>query len=294
MTAEPTPGVAELVRAARNSQQALHRQHAAFTTLVERFEAMAFAEAYSATGEVESARDASQQAFLEAWRRLPTLRDPAAFGGWLKRLVRTQCARARRRADGPGRPQSVDVIPSPQNVEEEISRRDTAARVRGSVAALPAGEREAVMLFYFLGESLRDTARAMGTSVGTAGKRLYSARLRLRRTLSRDIAAALAGPSAAFTRDVLAGVFREFEGEYRFSERPRQPVLIRRVGNLLLSYAGGQRNVLASRERDRLTAVEFDGEARFQRYRNGRIRQFVYYEFGRRLGVARKLTTSGR
>lgn len=292
MNPDPAPGVAELVRTARDPLQALHRQHAAFTTLVERFEAMAFAEAYSATGDVESARDASQQAFLEAWRRLPTLRDPAAFGGWLKRLVRTQCDRARRRADRPGRRDSIAAIPAPQNVEEETSRRDTAARVRGSVAALPAREREAVVLFYFLGESLRDTARAMGTTVGTAGKRLYSARLRLRRTLSRSIAAAIAGPTAAFTRAVLAGVFREFEGEYRFPGRPRQPVLIRSVGNLLLSYAGGQRNVLASRKRDTLTAVEFDGEARFQRYRDGRIRQFVYYEFGRRLGVARKITPS--
>ena len=289
MNMDPAPGVAELVRAARDPRQALHCQHAAFTTLVERFEAMAFAAAFSQTGDVESARDASQQAFLEAWRRLPTLRDPAAFGGWLKRLVRTQCARARRRADGPGRPDGMATIPSPQNVEEETSSRDTESRVRGSVAALPAPEREAVVLFYFLGESLRDTARAMGTSVGTAGKRLHSARLRLRRTLSRDFAAAIAGPSTAFTRAVLAGVFREFEGEYRFPGRPRQPVLIRRMGNLLLSYAGGQRNVLASRERDTLTAVEFDGEARFERYRNGRIRQFVYYEFGRRLGVARKI-----
>jgi len=289
MSADPAPGVAELVRAAQDPRQALHCQHAAFTTLVERFEAMAFAAAFSQTGDVESARDASQQAFLEAWRRLPTLRDPAAFGGWLKRLVRTQCARARRRADGPGRPDGMATIPSPQNVEEETSSRDTEARVRGSVAALPAPEREAVVLFYFLGESLRDTARAMGTTAGTAGKRLHSARLRLRRTLSRDFATAIAGPSTAFSCAVLAGVFREFEGEYRFPERPRQPVLIRRVGNLLLSYAGGQRNVLASRERDTLTAVEFDGEARFERYRNGRIRQFVYYEFGRRLGVARKV-----
>ena len=144
MSPDPAPSVAELVRASRDLRQALHRQHAAFTTLVERFEAMAFAEAYAATGEVESARDASQQAFLEAWRRLPTLRDPAAFGGWLKRLVRTQCARARRRADRPGNGDSIAAIPSPQNVEEETSSQDTAARVRGAVAALPAREREEI------------------------------------------------------------------------------------------------------------------------------------------------------
>ena len=65
--------------------------------LVERFEEMALATAFPACEDIEAARDACQEAFLMAWRLLPRLREPAAFGVWLKRLVRTQCARARRR-----------------------------------------------------------------------------------------------------------------------------------------------------------------------------------------------------
>ena len=39
-----------------------------------------------------------------------------------------------------------------------------------------------------------------------------------------------------------------------------------------------------------LVPAEFDGEARFQRNRRGLLSHFVYYEFGRRLGIARKVT----
>jgi hypothetical protein len=36
-------------------------------------------------------------------------------------------------------------------------------------------------------------------------------------------------------------------------------------------------------------STEFDGEACFLRDRQGRVTGFVYYEFGRRLGVARRV-----
>lgn len=50
---------------------------------------------------------------------------------------------------------------------------------------------------------------------------------------------------------------------------------------------------LASRRPDALVTTEFDGEGRFHRDREGRISHFVYYEFGRRLGVARKVQKTG-
>ena len=56
-----------------------------------------------------------------------------------------------------------------------------------------------------------------------------------------------------------------------------------------MSYSGGQRNVLASTKTDAIVAIEFDGEGRLRRDAYGRVSHFVYYEFGRRLGVARKV-----
>jgi RNA polymerase sigma-70 factor, ECF subfamily len=296
MSSSASRSTADLVRLARDSRSPIHQQHAAFTLLVERFEEMAFATAIRTCDDVESARDNCQEAFLVAWRRLAALREPAAFGGWLKCLVRTQCARSRRKpsalagvCDLVG--EGAALSDSANDVTEVLSRRETNQLIRRVVNDLPAPERQAITLFYFLGEPLRGVARAMGISLGSAGKRVHSARLRLRKRLPRSLAEAFltAAPTPAFARCVLAGVFEEFEGEYRFPSRPAHPVFIRREGEVLVSYARGQRNVLASRKVDVLSVTEFDGEGRFRRSKSGRISHFVYYEFGRRLGVARKL-----
>lgn len=288
--------IADLVRCARESRASIREQHAAFAMLVERFEEMAFATAIEACGDVELARDACQEAFLIAWRKLPALRDPAAFGGWLKRLVRTQCVRARQRAtSAESRGWS---LPETQSCDtaEVVARQEVQALVREAVLSLPSAEREAVLLFYFLGESLRDVARALGVSVGSAGKRIYNARLRLRRNLPRSVTASflMGAPTPSFARRVRAGIFDELVGEYRFDERPGHRVVVRREGDVLASYAGGQRNVLTSRGPDTLVPAEYDGEARIRRGPGGRVSHFIYYESGRRLGVARKLKKASR
>ncbi|HEU5219108.1 MAG TPA: sigma-70 family RNA polymerase sigma factor [Gemmatimonadales bacterium] len=296
MTGIRMAGVAELVRRARDEQATVHQQQAAFTVLVERFEHMAFATAYRLSPDADQARDACQEAFLLAWRSLRDLREPAAFGAWLGRLVRTQCARARRRR-GASPPAGAGPAPRSEGAPgalDLLSRSEMETEVRRAVAELPDGEREAVTLFYFLGEPLRIVARALGVSLGTAGKRVYTARLRLRRTLRKSVTEEfLAGaPTPSFGRRVQAGIFDEFVGEYRFVARPDHRVVVRREGGVLAGYAGGQRNLLWSPEADALAPMEYDGEARFRRNRCGRVTEFVYYEFGRRIGVARKIPAS--
>ena len=278
--------VGDLVRRARRPRASIRDRHAAFSALVDRFEQMAFATALRACDDAELARDACQEAFLLAWRSLPRLHEPDAFGGWLKRMIRTQCAHARRRQRAPE--------PLPERLAdpaELAGRRELQSRLRRALRELPEDERDAIALFYFLGEPLRVVARELRVSVGSAGKTLYDARLRLRRRLPRSLAQECLArrPTTAFARRVRDGVFDELVGEYRFPSRPDHVVLIRREGPLLVSYAGGQRNVLASRKADALVATEFDGEGRFLRDGRGRVSRFVYYEFGRRLGVALKV-----
>ena len=292
MTGTAECGIADLVRRARDSRTSIREQHAAFAMLVQRFEEMALTTALQACKDAESARDACQEAFLLAWRKLPALREPAAFGGWLKRLVRTQCARARRRgASAESRGWALPELPEDScDIAESVGRCEVQALVRSAVMGLPPGEREAVIHFYFLGESLRAVARVLGVTVGSAGKRVYEARLRLRRGLPRSVTESFwMAPALSFARSVHTGLLDELAGEYRFDERPSHRVVVRREGDVLVSYAGGQRNVLISRTPDTLAAAEYDGEARFRRNRRGHVSHFIYYEFGRRLGVARKL-----
>ena len=274
-----------LVRRARGARVPLAEQHAAFARLVALHEQMAFATALASLRDPEAARDAAQEAFLAAWRELPQLRTPAAFPGWLQRLVRTQCARIRRKQQQP-----PAGAPLPEN-DDAIVRMERRRLLARALEQLVPDDREALLLFHVLGESQRRIAEIFGVPETTIGKRLYAARLRLRRLLPRALAAEflVTAPARDFLRRVQAGMFDEVVGTYRFESQPERIVIIRRAGELLISDAGGQRNILASRGDDALVTTAFDGEGRFRRDRRGRITHFVYYEFGRRLGVARKL-----
>ncbi len=286
--------VATLVQRARSARASLQHRQAAFAELVHRFERAAFSIAVDLTGDADVARDVCQDAFLDAWRLLGTVREPAAFAGWLRRLVHTHAARWRRKQQATvSSDESIAVVADGSDAADPAHvavRKETLRLIWSAVNALSPSQREVVILFYFLGEPMRAIAAATRTPIGTVGKRLHSARLALRRELPRSIASGFlaAAPTAAFAQQVLTGVFAEFEGEYRFAARPDHPVLIRREGGLLVALAGGQRTVMASSEPDVLRSTVFDGDARFERDARGRITHFVYYEFGKRLGVARK------
>ena len=69
----------------------------AFDHLVRRFQDMSVGYALTLLSDDRtSAEDASQEAFLEAYRCLGALRIPAAFPGWLRRIVFKHCDRVRR------------------------------------------------------------------------------------------------------------------------------------------------------------------------------------------------------
>ena len=96
-----------LVRSARDGDRA------AFGTIVRRFQDVAFGGAFSWLGDAEEARDAAQDAFIEAWEELANLQEPAAFPGWFRRIVIKQVDRHLRRRR-PQVPAAVlDGLPSP-------------------------------------------------------------------------------------------------------------------------------------------------------------------------------------
>src|SRR5450432_1765322 len=71
----------------------------AFSRLVARFQGMVVGYAFSWVGDL--AEDVAQDAFVEAFLRLHQLREPSAFPGWLRRIVRKHCDRCTRRKRAP-------------------------------------------------------------------------------------------------------------------------------------------------------------------------------------------------
>ena len=271
-----------IVKRARDDQSSLDEQHAAFGELVRRFGGMALSVALRMLDDIDEAQDATQEAFLTAWLKLRTLRRPASFGAWLKLLVRTQCSRRiRKRATAFAEPPFVAAA----DVRE---RRRLIAR---SMTSLTASEYRALVLFYFLGRTLKEIGQLLRIPTATAGKRLYTARLKLRRSLPPSLRNEFVRrrPGSEFARRIRQGIFDQYVGTYRFDRRPDLIVRIERRDDRLISVGGGQCHVLASINDELLITEAYDGEGRFRRDRNGRVTDFIYYEFGKRLGIAKKV-----
>jgi RNA polymerase sigma-70 factor, ECF subfamily len=277
--------IAKLVEKARDPSASLQEQHAAFGQLVQQSQHIVFGLALASLRDVEEAQDATQDAFATAWHRLLQLRDPAAFAPWLRAIVATACTRQRRKRV------RVPDDPTRRATVEAGDRLNYQSVVASALERLPAGERHATVLFYFLGYTLPQIAKLLRLKPGTVGKRLHSARLRIRRGLPRSVRGDFVrlAPSKQFVEQVSRGLLDEYVGEYRFDRRPDLVVSITRQGDTLVSESGGQRQVLVSVGQQSLLTIQYDGEGRFKRNRRGEVTHFVYYEFGRRLGIARKM-----
>lgn len=157
----------------------------AFEILVHRFQDMAVGYGYSILRNFQSAEDAAQEAFFEAYRNLDQLREPGAFPGWFRRIVFKQCDRQIRRADFVAVP-----IDSTENFawtnptqDDAMEQREMQDQIMAAVDSLPDHERAATMLYYISGYSQNEVAEFLDVPVSTVKKRLHTARKRLREML---------------------------------------------------------------------------------------------------------------
>jgi RNA polymerase sigma factor (sigma-70 family) len=158
----------------------------AFGRLVCRFQDMAYGYAYSILGDFALAEDATQEAFLHTYYRLGDLRAPAAFPGWLRRIVFKYCDRLTRRKRVPVVALDVvgDLPSASAGPEAVVVHREARDEVLEMVGALPQNERIATTLFYMDGYSQKEVAEFLQVPVTTVKNRLYAARKRLRERMT--------------------------------------------------------------------------------------------------------------
>lgn len=229
---------------------------------------------------------------------LPTLRDPGLFPAWFKRILASQCGRLRRRKKTTELHDGETPDPSSSEFEEMLSKREIRRLVQDALQALPPSQRLVVALFYFAGQDQAAIAKFLGVPSSTVAKRLFAARRTLApllHPLEVDLTMHRPSRTARFVALVRSGIYDGYIGRYRFVGRPELTVEVKRTGNRLTTLTNGQRNtVLLGARLAELRVAEFDGRAQFFRDRSGEITHFVYYEFGKRMGAAKKLADGGK
>ena len=152
----------------------------AVTELIRRFRPWALDFATAIVDDRDLAEDAVQEAFIVAIQRLPDLREPDAFPGWFRQIIRTQAVRiVRRRRELPGELDDA-VCTSEATPQERLQDEELRAVVRQALSSLPGPGRDTAELFYLEEMSCASISDRLGVPEGTVKRRLYDARARLR------------------------------------------------------------------------------------------------------------------
>jgi len=176
--------VEELVRAAAGGDAD------AFEQLVRLHENKVYSLALRMCGTPEDAADVAQEAFLSAWRGLPSFRGEAGFATWLYRLTANAAIDYLRRGkhqrgeiplDCGGTPLDLpDREPGPQ---ESAEGKELQAAVNAGLLKLSDSHREVLVLREFQELSYDEIAQILQIDLGTVKSRISRARSALRKIL---------------------------------------------------------------------------------------------------------------
>ena len=174
----------ELVRAAAGGDTE------AFERLVRTYENKIYHLALRMCGSADEAADIAQEAFLAAWRGLPSFRGEAGFATWLYRLTSNAAIDYLRRQKKQRGDMSlddeelgldaVDSAPGPQETAEGSELR---AAVAAGLNRLSEGHRQVLVLREVQGLSYEEIASVLEVDMGTVKSRISRARSSLRKIL---------------------------------------------------------------------------------------------------------------
>ncbi|HEY3336530.1 MAG TPA: sigma-70 family RNA polymerase sigma factor [Candidatus Limnocylindrales bacterium] len=149
---------------------------AAFTRLADEHLDRAYRLARAILHEPVEAQDATHDAFVQAWRKWDTLRDPTRFEPWFDRILVNTC---RNRLRTPSR-QTTDI-----SAEVALASGDLAGRtedrdvIQSAIGGLSADHQVVIALRYYRDLTIDDIAARLGIPTGTVQSRLHYALKRL-------------------------------------------------------------------------------------------------------------------
>lgn len=170
----------------------------AFGALAERYYRMISVLAIQKTGHRADAEDIVQEAYVKAFRALPSLREGSKFAAWIYNITLKLCIdwlRRRERRDGTvpfdddalGHSTSGRLARPTQRIGEDLETQDEQARILRSMGALPDKYRLVITLRYVRKMSYKDIADHLGEPAGTIANRLHRATRMLQDRLGRPV-----------------------------------------------------------------------------------------------------------
>ena len=160
----------------------------ALEQLIRKTEKACFHLAFSILKDRDLSKDALQDAYFVVFRRIDQLREPAAFKGWLFRIVTTSCHDILRKR---GKEIEIDMSEredlltpdSPSDPSKQIPNREL---LRSTFDNLPDQDRQALALREIASLSYEEMARVLSIPIGTVRSRLAKARKRFIKSYRKE------------------------------------------------------------------------------------------------------------
>jgi len=193
---------------------ALEGDRHAFARIVARYQALLCSIAYSALGSLAHSEDLAQEAFVEAWKKLPNLDDPDRLKAWLCGILRFKVSHHRRsesrRAMGhtDTLAQADPLSSDTPNAEDYTMKEQEQALLWQALEKVPETYREVMILFYREEHSVANVAEELDLSEAAVKQRLSRGRKLLQERVLSFVEEALSRstPGHVFTAGVIAAL----------------------------------------------------------------------------------------
>lgn len=162
---------------------------AAFEELIRNHQRMIHSLTFRMTGSLADAEDLAQETFIRAYGQIATFRGTAKFSTWLYCIAVNIClnwrqSEARRfqlQANCAG-----DFSAQHLNSENASVENQSSEQVQSALLKLPAKQRAAIVLTIYDGLNHAEAAQVLGCSETTVSWRVFAARRKLKRWLSKS------------------------------------------------------------------------------------------------------------
>jgi RNA polymerase sigma-70 factor (ECF subfamily) len=179
---KPTATGVEMTGAGATKVERSERHADAFERLADRHLGAAYRLARAILHDPSEAQDATHDAFVQAWRKWSTLRDPDRFEAWFDRILVNTCRNRLQRA---ARWQTRDISGELALVGgDEFAVAHQRDAIATALARLSPDQRVVVALRYYVDLTVDEIAARLGIPSGTVHSRLHYALRRLRQLIN--------------------------------------------------------------------------------------------------------------
>lgn len=152
-----------------------------FEELVIESEKMVFNLAYRMTGNIEDAKDISQEAFIKAYKNIDKFNKESKFSTWVCSILKNTAIDFLRKKTSNLKKQEKLLNENTKekytpDIQEEFEKKETSIFVQKAIEELPINYREIIILRDIQSQSYEEISKILDLSLGTVKSRLNRGR----------------------------------------------------------------------------------------------------------------------